>query len=96
MSSPVARSYKTYLTMAENDEAEPATTERLRFKDEEEAAGGGGPGHRPGRRASMAAGSKRPQLARQSTAISEDSMSIRPPSRRQDPSAALPIQYRTL
>lgn len=80
--------------MAENDEAEPPATERLRFKDEEEAAGGGGD-HQHGRRASMAAGSRRPQLARQSTAISEDSMSIRPSSRR-DPGAALPIQYRTL
>lgn len=90
MSSPVAQSYKTYLTMAENDEAEPAT-ERLRFKDEEEAAGG----RRHGRRASMATGSKRPQLARQSTALSEDSMSIRPASR-VEPTVALPIQYRTL
>lgn len=90
MSSPVAQSYKTYLTMAETDEAETATTERLRFKDEEEAAGG----RHHGRRASMAA-SRRPQLARQSTALSEDSMSIRPSSRR-EPTAALPIQYRTL
>lgn len=90
MSSPVAQSYKTYLTMAENDEAEPAT-ERLRFKDEEEAAGG----HHHGRRASMATGSRRPQLARQSTALSEDSMSIRPSSR-VEPTVALPIQYRTL
>lgn len=91
MSSPVAQSYKTYLTMADNEEAEPAT-ERLRFKDEEEAAGG----RHHGRRASMAAtGSRRPQLARQSTALSEDSMSIRPSSR-VEPTVALPIQYRTL
>lgn len=93
MSSPVAQSYKTYLTMAENDEAETATTERLRFKDEEEAAGGRHHGHR----ASMATGTgRRPQLARQSTAISEDSMSIRPASRGREPAVALPIQYRTL
>ncbi|KAK7706288.1 hypothetical protein SLS64_007627 [Diaporthe eres] len=39
--------------------------------------------------------SRRPQLARQSTALSEDSMSIRPSSRR-EPTAVLPIQYRTL
>lgn len=90
MSSPVAQSYKTYLTMAEDGEAETATTERLRFKDEEEAAGG----RHGGGRASMAA-SRRPQLARQSTALSEDSMSIRPSSRR-EPTAVLPIQYRTL
>ncbi|KAK2602140.1 hypothetical protein N8I77_008697 [Diaporthe amygdali] len=90
MSSPVARSYKTYLSMAENDEAETATTERLRFKDEEEAAGGS---HHGGR-ASMAA-NRRPQLARSSTAFSEDSISIRPASRR-EPTIALPIQYRTL
>ncbi|KAG6357049.1 hypothetical protein INS49_014925 [Diaporthe citri] len=76
--------------MAETDEAETATTERLRFKDEEEAAGG----RHHGRRASMAA-SRRPQLARSSTALSEDSMSIRPSSRR-EPTAVLPIQYRTL
>lgn len=93
MSSPVAQSYKTYLSMAENDEAEVATTERLRFKDEEEAAGGSGQ-HHHNRRTSMAA-SRRPQLARQSTALSEDSMSIRPSSRR-EPTVALPIQYRTL
>lgn len=92
MSSPVAQSYKTYLTMADNDEAEAATTERLRFKDEEEAAGGG---RHHGRRASMAVG-RRPQLARQSTALSEDSMSIRPSSSRLEPTVALPIQYRTL
>lgn len=94
MSSPVAQSYKTYLTMDDNDEAETATTERLRFKDEEEAAGGGGDRHH-GRRASMAVG-RRPQLARQSTALSEDSMSIRPSSSRLEPTVALPIQYRTL
>lgn len=92
MSSPVAQSYKTYLTMDDNDEAETATTERLRFKDEEEAAGGG---RHHGRRASMAV-SRRPQLARQSTALSEDSMSIRPSSSRLEPTVALPIQYRTL
>lgn len=91
MPSPVAQSYKTYLTMAENDDAETATTERLRFKDEEAAAGG----HHHGRRASMATG-RRPQLARQSTALSEDSMSIRPASSRREPGVALPIQYRTL
>lgn len=71
-----------------DDEPKPvATTEHIRFEvlDEEAAAATGG---------------RRPGLGRSSTAVSEDSVSIRPGSRRGsmaiEPAAALPIQYRTL
>lgn len=98
MTSPVARSYRNYLLMDEPEPKNPAL-ERIRFDvQDEEAAVGGVASSRPshGRHGSRGG---RPSLARSSTAISEDSVSLRPGSRGSmtiEPAAALPIQYRTL
>ena len=96
MTYSVAQSYRAYLTMG--DEAESPVPERLRFHiPDEEAAGAAGGSHA---HHGPNAISKRPPLAHQSTAISEDSLSIRPGSGRgsiaTEPAAILPIQYRTL
>lgn len=93
MVSTVAQSYRTYLTMDDKAVTQKAiTTERIRFEVlDEEAAAASSPRNNA---------SRRPGLARSSTAISEDSISIRTGSRRGsmsiEPAAALPIQYRTL
>lgn len=92
MSSPVAQSYRNYLTM--NKAPAP---ERIRFEgwDEETAVVSKTHG-RNGSRAAM----EPPPLARSSTAISEDNVSLRPGSRRSsmaiEPATMLPIQYRTM
>lgn len=93
MSSPVAQSYRNYLTM----DKEPAP-ERIRFEvqDEESARASTTPHGRHGSRGAM----KPPPLARSATAISEDDVSIRPVSRSSsmaiEPGTMLPIQYRTM
>lgn len=93
----VAQSYKTYLTMDANAAGKPGP-ERIRFQVQDEEAAAGASGGR-GRTGSGAADSY-PPLARTSTAISEDGMSVRQGSQRGsmtiEPAAALPIQYRTL
>lgn len=96
MVSTVANSYRTYLIMDDNEAIQKTIpTERIRFEvlDEEAAAATSSPKHND-------ATGRRPGLVRSSTAISEDSMSIRAGSRRGsmsiEPAAALPIQYRTL
>lgn len=93
----VAQSYRSYLTM-DDSEAKTDVPERIRFEvRDEEAAGASNSRHD---RHGSSATNNRPVLARSSTAISEDSLSIRPSSRRGsmaiEPAAALPIQYRTL
>ncbi|KAJ1299935.1 hypothetical protein OPQ81_005376 [Rhizoctonia solani] len=95
----------------ENDDQTNAAPDRIRFKDlDEEQAGGGGGGGGGASSSRGAHGSSGIHhhnnshntlpLARHSTVISEDSVSLRPSSRRGsmtiEPGAALPIQYRTL
>lgn len=84
MVSNVAHSYRAYLAM-EDTKANAVVPERIRFEVQDEE---------------QAAASKRPTLGRSATAISEDSVHLRPGSRRSsmaiEPAAGLPIQYRTL
>lgn len=97
----VAQSYRTYLTMDDTG-AKRDVPERIRFEGLDEEAAGASSNRHGGRhmQGSSATNHNRPSLARSSTAISEDSLSIRPSSRRGsmaiEPAAALPIQYRTL
>lgn len=103
MVNSVALSYRTYLAMDDNEGTTTTGTkrpgpDRIRFQiqDEEAAAASGtkrGGTATTGKDSSI----KRPILARSSTGISEDSISLRPGSRQGiEPAAILPIQYRTL
>lgn len=98
MVNTVAHSYRAYLAMEET-EAKIVAPDRIRFEvQDEEAALGASSNHR---RHDLGATSKRPALGRSATAISEDSVHLRPGSSQRgsmtiEPSAGLPIQYRTL
>lgn len=95
----VAQSYRNYLTMDNQGAAKKPAPERIRFQVQDEETGVAA-SSTTSRHVSSARGvTGRPSLARSSTAISEDSISIRPTSRSSmaiEPAAALPIQYRTL
>lgn len=97
MVNNVVHSYRAYLAMEDTEAAKTAVPERIRFEvHDEEAAGAVSSSHRRNNDAA----SSRPALNRSSTAISEDSVHLRSASRRGsmtiEPSAGLPIQYRTL
>lgn len=103
-SSPVAQSYRTYLTMADDDDGGEAkkpvaAPERIRFDVPDEEAGLAAHADGPG--AARPSTIRLPPMVRSATVISEDSMSIRPAGSRRgsmsiEPAAGLPIQYRTL